>query len=95
LNALIDSSKSGSLIFSIKYLYQIRNKFGIILDSEDDLIVEKSIAAFKKQNNKNYYLFLENKYISYVDLSLNIFLHKDFKYKVIEFPKFEVTKIIN
>jgi len=95
LNALRDSSKSGSLIFSIKYLYQIRNKFGIILDSEDDLIVENSIAAFKKQNNKNYYLFLENKYISYVDLSLNIFLHKDFKYKVIEFPKFEVTKIIN
>ena len=95
MNALRDSSKSGSLIFSIKYLYQIRNKFGIILDSEDDLIVENSIAAFKKQNNKNYYLFLENKYISYVDLSLNIFLHKDFKYKVIEFPKFEVTKIIN
>ena len=95
MNALRDSSKSGSLIFSIKYLYQIRNKFGIILDSEDDLIVENSIAAFKKQNNKNYYLFLENKYISYVDLSLNIFLHKDFKYKAIEFPKFEVTKIIN
>jgi hypothetical protein len=67
----------------------------MVLDSEDDFVVENSVRNFKNQNNKDYYLFISNKYIKHIDTSCNIFLHKDFKDKILEFPKFDIIKIIN
>ena len=98
MNALSDSVKSllsGSTIFSISYLYKIRNKFGLILDSDNNEDTEKSINSFIKQNNKNYFLFIPNKCFKNKNKENNIYLHSDFKDLVLEFPKFDIVKIIN
>lgn len=47
-------------MFSIKYLYQIKNNFAILYSGEDQNIIEKLYSIKNEYSDLNIFLFIKN-----------------------------------
>lgn len=82
-------------MFSINYLYTIRNNFGFIFLEQDynntKKLIEK-IGNMKKEWNGDLYLFINDNLKALEDHENLIFCHKYYESKKNNFPKSEKIK---
>lgn len=79
-------------MFSIDYLYTIKDNFAFVYLEKDSIKVKSVIKTFlekKKTNKGSLYLFVDNSFENHQDEHFNIFCYKYFdKYKN-NFAKFQ------
>ena len=81
-------------MFSIKYLYEIRNKFAFIYSGEDLNKLNSIVLYFNKtkENNKeiDLYLFVSDTLINDIERQKNIIKVSEFDNMKLNFPKYFV-----
>lgn len=79
-------------MFSIDYLYKIKDNFAFIYLEKDSYRIENVIKTFLENKGKNVgrlYLFIDNSFEKLEDKSNNIFCYRDFDIYKNNFAKFQ------